>query len=98
MQSLSNLLSASFSAKMVSSGYTFLSSQILKILSMDLETDGSLEEKSSLPPGRRTLVQGFPHSTSQDNLTRTTLECKLKPSSCPPWPTPQTGGCSNRTL
>lgn len=31
---------------MVSSGYTFLSSQILKILSIDLETEGSLEEKS----------------------------------------------------
>lgn len=56
MQRVSNLLSASFSAKMVSSGYTFLSSQILKILSMDLETDGSLEEKNSLLPDCRTLV------------------------------------------
>lgn len=46
MQRLSNLLRASFSAKMVSSGYTFLSSQILKILSIDLETDGSLKKKS----------------------------------------------------
>lgn len=63
MQRVSNLLSASFSARMVSSGYTFLSSQILKILSMDLETDGSLQEKSSLSPGCRTLVGGFPHPT-----------------------------------
>lgn len=42
----SHLLRASFSAKMVSSGYTFLSSQILKILSIDLDTEGSLKEKS----------------------------------------------------
>lgn len=48
MQRIGNLLRASFSAKMVSSGYTFLSSQILKILSIDLETDGSLKKKSIL--------------------------------------------------
>lgn len=42
----SHLLRASFSARMVSSGYTFLSSQILKILSIDLDTEGSLKEKS----------------------------------------------------
>lgn len=50
----SHLLRASFSARMVSSGYTFLSSQILKILSIDLDTEGSLKEKSafSLTPWR----------------------------------------------
>lgn len=32
----------------MSSGYTFRSSQILKIRSIDLETDGSLEEKQNV--------------------------------------------------
>lgn len=41
------VLRASFNAKMVSSGYTFLSSQILKILSIDLETDGSFTNEAA---------------------------------------------------
>lgn len=40
-----NLLNASFRTVTVSSGYTFLSSHILKILSMDLETEGSLQAR-----------------------------------------------------
>ena len=40
------LLKASLNAIIISSGYTFLSSQILKIRSTDLETDGSLRRQS----------------------------------------------------
>lgn len=40
-----HLLKASLNAIIISSGYTFLSSQILKIRSTDFETDGSLKRK-----------------------------------------------------
>lgn len=41
------VLKASLNAIIISSGYTFLSSQILKIRSIDLETDGSFTKAAA---------------------------------------------------
>lgn len=46
---------------MVSSGYTFLSSQILKILSIDLDTEGSLKEKSGFALTPRGITEIILH-------------------------------------
>lgn len=72
-----HLLSASFSSVMVSSGYTFLSSQILNILSMDLETDGSLETRRKNTHGLLWLQTSVlrPNFSSEADKTRRHEAC-----------------------